>query len=102
MRGLSSVKVRLGEPLGDTPTKLISGRWVVGCEDARRFVLHDADPCAKTHARKVLWEHDAPIVSAWDVHSMSPIAGQSVVYVLLELPNTEEGSQKWYVCTTYM
>ncbi|KAF8549630.1 hypothetical protein OG21DRAFT_567454 [Imleria badia] len=90
MREVSSVKINLGLPLATTPTKLISGRWLVGCEEAKRFVLHDADPRAKTHAHKVLWEQDEPIVSTWDVHSVSPVAGQSIVYVLLELPEIEQ------------
>ena len=97
MREVSSVKIKLEKPLAVTPNKLISGRWLVGCEDARRFVLHDADPRAGTRACKVLWERDEPIVSAWDVHSVSPVAGQSIVYVLLL--ESIEIKNKWYVCT---
>ena len=55
-------------------------------------MLLDADPRAKTGTRKVLWEQDEPTVSTWDVHSMSPVAGQSTVYVLLL-----EMDPKWYV-----
>jgi hypothetical protein len=74
--------------------KLINGRWLVGCQEARRFVLHNVDPGSKTHARQVLWEQEQPVVSAWDVHSMSPLAGQSVVYVLLEM---HQDPLNWYV-----
>ncbi|KAF8549620.1 hypothetical protein OG21DRAFT_567112 [Imleria badia] len=94
MREVSSVNIKLRQSQ-PTPTKLVSSRWLVGCEEARRFVLHDVDPRAKTHARKVLWEYENPIASAWDAHSMSPVAGQSVVYVLLMLPDIEQGSPKW-------
>ncbi|KAF8549616.1 hypothetical protein OG21DRAFT_566874 [Imleria badia] len=93
MREVSSVNIKLGQPLATTPI-LISGRWLVGCEKARRFVLHDSDPRAKTRARKVLWEHTNPIISAWDAHSVSPVPGQSVVCVLL-YTKTKQGSPKW-------
>ena len=88
--------ITVGEPLAVTPNKLISGRWLVGCEEARRFILHDADPRAKIHPHKVLWEQDEPIVLAWDVHSVAPVGGQPVidVYVLLVLYTMEP---QWYV-----
>ncbi|KAF8549626.1 hypothetical protein OG21DRAFT_1606346 [Imleria badia] len=93
LREVSSVKIKLGRPFAVMPTKLISGRWLVGCEEARRFVLHDVNLCAKTHAHKVLWEQDGPTVSAWVVRSVSPVAGQSIVYVLLL--ETTEMEHKW-------
>ena len=93
LREVSSIKIKNNGPSPPAGLKLIPGRWLVACEDARRFVLHDADPHAKTHARKVLWEHEEQIVLAWDVHSVSPVAGQSVVYVSLF-----EFGDKWYVC----
>ena len=99
MRELSSLSIKLGQPLPTTHT-LVSGRWLLGSEEARRFVLHNADPRAKTHARKVLWEHKKPIVLAWDGHSVSPVPGQSIAYVLLELK--KQGSQQWYDCLAHM
>jgi hypothetical protein len=48
--------------------------------------VHDVDPGSQTHARQVLWEQGQPVVSARDAHSVSPVAGQSVVYVLLVRP----------------
>ena len=95
MREVSSLRIKLEEPLAHTPMKLISGRWLIGCQGARRFVLHDVDPSSKTHVRQVLWEQEQPAVSSWDVHSMSHVAGQSVVYVLLQM---RQGSpDQWYV-----
>ncbi|KAF8549628.1 hypothetical protein OG21DRAFT_1500313 [Imleria badia] len=84
MREVSSIKIKCKGTLPPSGPKLIPGRWLVQCEQARRFVLHDADPRSETHARKVLWEHEEPIVLAWDVHSVSPVApGQSILYVFL-------------------
>jgi hypothetical protein len=49
-------------------------------------MLYGVDPRAKMRARRVLWQQDEPSVAAWDAHTMSPVMGQSTVYVLLELP----------------
>jgi hypothetical protein len=54
MRDVSCVQTELkGEPTSRTP-RLIRGRWLVACELARRFVLHDTE----TGAQRVLWEQD--------------------------------------------
>ena len=95
MREVSSVGIKLGVPLPCTHVKLINGRWLVGCEEYRRFVLHDIDPSSKTRVRQVLWEQEQP-VCAWDVHSMSPVEGQSVVYVLLQFFRMYQGSPDWH------
>ena len=90
MRGISSVRIEPEKPFAVLPLKLIGGRWLAGCQEARRFVLYNVEPSSKGHAPKVLWEQEQPVES-WDMHSMSPVEGQFVVYVLVEWRAT------WYV-----
>jgi hypothetical protein len=61
-------------------------------QEHRRFVSHNVDPGSQTHARQVLWEQEQLVVSTWDVHSVSPVAGQSVVHVSLEM---HQDSPNW-------
>ena len=82
MRGVSSVRIKPEEPLAVFPLKLIGGRWLAGCQEARRFVLYNVEPSSKGHAPKVLWEQEQQVES-WGMHSMSPVEGQLVVYVLV-------------------
>ena len=95
MRPVSRFTVKAGSKMPPAPPKLICGRWLVVCESARRLVLGDVDPTAKTHVRQVLWEHEFPTVSSWDVESVASGKGDCFVYVLLTLSH---GFPPWYVC----
>lgn len=98
MRDISLVRIKL-EGESTMPPKLICGRWLVSCKRLRRFVLHDVDAGAETHPRQVLWEHEKPVVSSWDVCSMTSTEGQCLVYVLLSFRTPEDpGFSNWYVC----
>ncbi|KAF8550224.1 hypothetical protein OG21DRAFT_1499929 [Imleria badia] len=79
MRYVSHVKLRVEQqPRGCI--KLLGGRFLIGCESASRFVLHDVD--AHARPKQVIWEQEEPVL-AWDVSSMTTEDGRFVVYVLL-------------------
>ncbi|KAF8121089.1 hypothetical protein EV363DRAFT_1458358 [Boletus edulis] len=63
------------------PIKLLSGRWLVVCESAVRFVLHEVGSNVEPRWQ-VIWEHEEPVES-WDTCSVMPEQGQYLVYVLL-------------------
>ncbi|KAF8548769.1 hypothetical protein OG21DRAFT_684604 [Imleria badia] len=95
MRDVSHVELRVEQqPRGCI--KLLSGRFLVGCESASRFVLHDVDADAESHAsqKQVIWEQEEPVL-AWDASSMTTEDGQFVVYVLLSEEKLD--IPRWYV-----
>ncbi|KAF8555899.1 hypothetical protein OG21DRAFT_1495922 [Imleria badia] len=83
MRDVSHVELLIEQnPRGRI--ELLGGRFLVGCESASRFVLHDIDADAEPHAhrKQVIWEQEEPVL-AWAASSMTTLDGRFVVYVLL-------------------
>ncbi|KAF8557161.1 hypothetical protein OG21DRAFT_1494932 [Imleria badia] len=83
MRDVSHVELRIEQQPRGYIT-LLGGRFLVGCESASRFVLHDVDADAEPHAhrKQVIWEQEEPVL-AWTASSMTTEDGRFVVYVLL-------------------
>ena len=96
IRDASHVELRVEQqPYG--PIQLLVGRFIVGCDSASRFVLHDIDANTEPHGfqKQVIWEQEEPVLS-WDVSSMTTEDGRSVVYVLLSEKKLDV--PRWYVC----
>ena len=72
--------------------RLVGGRWLLVCQEDRRFVLYDTNPDTKTRAPQVLWEQEEEITD-WD-KCLATSEEQWVVYVLF----TAEDAPSWYVC----
>lgn len=80
MRYGPGVQLHLGK-LPPPSSKMINGKWLIGCESSRRFVVHDLDSRTVPHLQQVLWEHDAPI-HGWCTCTVISSDGP-VLYILL-------------------
>ncbi|KAF8553182.1 hypothetical protein OG21DRAFT_1497848 [Imleria badia] len=83
MRDVSLVELQVEQqPRG--VIRLLSGRFLIGCESASRFVLHDVDANVEPHAsqKQVIWEQQEQVL-AWAATSIATEDGRFVMYVLL-------------------